>query len=210
MFNLIILHFFGLVTPGPDFFYVSRMAASNSRRNAVCGIIGITLGVAFWAAAAMLGLALLFATTPLLHGIIMLLGGGYLAYLGLSVLRSRNTTTLEQLSEGDLNRTSSIRKEILKGLLVNLSNAKAIIYFASVMSLVLVNISGLWQILTAFLIIVTETFVYFYLISVFFSRPFAKRFYLRYNRYIDIAAGVIFLLFGLFLAYSGVIEIFNR
>lgn len=31
MLNLIIVHLFGLMTPGPDFFYVSRMAASNSR-----------------------------------------------------------------------------------------------------------------------------------------------------------------------------------
>lgn len=47
MLNLIIVHLFGLMTPGPDFFYVSRMAASNSRRNTVCGILGITLGIAF-------------------------------------------------------------------------------------------------------------------------------------------------------------------
>ena len=47
MLNLIIVHLFGLMTPGPDFFYVSRMAASNSRRNTVCGILGITFGIAF-------------------------------------------------------------------------------------------------------------------------------------------------------------------
>ena len=82
MLNLMIVHLFGLMTPGPDFFYVTRMAASNSRRNVISGIIGITLGVAFWAASAILGLAILLKTTPMLQGVIMLLGGSYLMYLG--------------------------------------------------------------------------------------------------------------------------------
>ncbi|AAU37579.1 MULTISPECIES: homoserine/threonine efflux transporter [Basfia] len=206
MLNLIIVHFFGLVTPGPDFFYVSRMAASNSRRNVICGIIGITLGVAFWAASAMLGLAILFTTMPVLHGVIMLLGGGYLAYLGLLMVRSRTNATFAPLSAEELNKTTTVKKEIMKGLFVNLSNAKAIIYFASVMSLILVHITQVWQMLLAFAIILVETFIYFYLISVLFSRPFAKKFYSRYSRYIDNVAGIIFLIFGMILAYTGVME----
>ncbi|EIJ71436.1 homoserine/threonine efflux transporter [Pasteurella bettyae] len=209
MLNLIIVHFFGLITPGPDFFYVSRMAASNSRRNVICGIIGITLGVAFWAATAMLGLAIVFTTMPVLHGIVMLLGGGYLAYLGMLMVKSRTNVTFDSLSIAELNQATTIKKEILKGLFVNLSNAKAIIYFASVMSLVLVNITETWQVLLAFGIIVVETFVYFYLISLFFSRPFAKNFYSKYSRYIDNIAGVIFLLFGIILAYTGIVEMLN-
>lgn len=58
----------------------------------------------------------------------------------------------------------------------------------------------------AFVIIVVETFLYFYVISFVFSRPSAKRFYSRYSRYIDNVAGVIFLLFGGYLAYSGILE----
>ena len=98
MLNLIIVHLFGLMTPGPDFFYVSRMAASNSRRNTVCGILGITLGIAFWGMLSMLGLAVLFVTIPALHGVIMLLGGSYLAYLGFLMARSKKNTL-------NLNRT---------------------------------------------------------------------------------------------------------
>ncbi|MCK3657280.1 hypothetical protein A4G18_00725 [Pasteurellaceae bacterium Pebbles2] len=210
MINLIIVHFFGLLTPGPDFFYVSRMAASNSRRNTVFGIIGITLGVSFWAASAMLGLALLFTTMPMLHGIIMLMGGGYLAYLGLLMAKSRSNAVFEPLSEQELNQQTNAKKEILKGLFVNLSNAKVVIYFASVMSLILVNLTTYWQMITAFLIIIIETFVYFYLVSVLFSRPFAKRFYSQYSRYIDNTAGIIFLAFGIYLIYSGILEIQNQ
>ncbi|WP_439257588.1 homoserine/threonine efflux transporter [Lonepinella sp. BR2271] len=207
MLNLIIVHFFGLLSPGPDFLYVSRMAASNSRRNTICGILGITLGVAMWAAAAILGLAILFKTLPILHGVIMLLGGSYLAYLGVKMAKSRQNTVFAELTEQDFNQKTTIKTEIMKGLWVNLSNAKVVIYFSSVMSLVLVNMQEIWQMATAFIIILIETFFYFYTVSLLFSRPFAKRFYSQYSRYIDNVAGVIFLAFGGYLVYSGVREI---
>lgn len=207
MLNLMFVHLMGLMTPGPDFFYVSRMAAANSHRNTVSGIVGITLGVGFWAAAAMLGLAILFLNFPILQGVIMLLGGSYLMYLGFLMAKSRTNATFDAVLEQELNQNTTVKKEIIKGLLVNLSNAKAIVYFASVMSLVLVNITETWQMWLAFVIIVVETFLYFYVISFVFSRPSAKRFYSRYSRYIDNAAGVIFLVFGGYLAYSGILEI---
>ncbi|MDY4281515.1 MAG: homoserine/threonine efflux transporter [[Pasteurella] mairii] len=203
MLNLMLVHFFGLLTPGPDFFYVSRMAASNTRRNVLCGIFGITLGVLFWATSAMLGLAVLFTTYPALQGIIMVLGGGYLAYLGVLMLRVRENVVFDENTDRQLNQATTIGKEIRKGLLVNLSNAKAIIYFSSVMSFVLVNLTETWQILTALLIILFETFFYFYFISLIFSHKVAKRFYGRYSRYIDNLSGVIFVLFGAYLMYSG-------
>ncbi|OOF46384.1 hypothetical protein BKK51_02555 [Rodentibacter trehalosifermentans] len=209
MLNLLIVHLFGLMTPGPDFFYVSRMAASNSHRNTVYGILGITLGVAFWAAVSMLGLTVLFATMPALHGVIMMLGGGYLAYLGFLLMRSKQNAEFKPLSAEELNQQSSAKKEILKGLLVNLSNAKVVVYFSSVMSFVLAKMTGIWEMGTAFVLIVLVTFFYFYLISFIFSRNMAKQFYSRYSRYIDNTAGIVFLFFGGVLIYSGITEMIH-
>ena len=113
MLNLIIVHLFGLMTPGPDFFYVSRMAASNSRRNTVCGILGITLGVAFWAMLSMLGLAVLFVTIPALHGVIMLLGGSYLAYLGFfNGSQQKNTLNLNRTLIPNLINKPRLKKKL--------------------------------------------------------------------------------------------------
>lgn len=194
----------GLLSPGPDFFYVSRAAAIHSRRAAIYGVIGITIGVSIWAMAAVLGLAIVFKTMPALQGIIMALGGSYLFYLGVKMAR---VTTNVVFDESNLVQNTASKNEIIKGLLVNLSNAKVVIYFSSVMSFVLVNITETRQILTALLLITIETFVYFYVISLLFSRPFAKRFYSRYSRYIDNASGVIFILFGAYLIYSGALKI---
>ena len=196
----------GLLSPGPDFFYVSRAAAIHSRRTAIYGVIGITIGVTIWATAAVLGLAIVFKTMPALQGIVMALGGSYLFYLGVKMAR---VTTNAVFDETNLRQNTESKNEIIKGLLVNLSNAKVVIYFSSVMSFVLVNITETRQILTALLIITLETFVYFYVISLLFSRPFAKRFYSRYSRYIDNASGLIFILFGAYLIYSGALNIIS-
>jgi threonine efflux protein len=200
------VHLMGLLSPGPDFFYVSRAAAIHSRRTAIYGVIGITIGVTIWATAAVLGLAIVFKTMPALQGIVMALGGSYLFYLGVKMAR---ITTNAVFDETNLRQNTESKNEIIKGLLVNLSNAKVVIYFSSVMSFVLVNITETRQMLTALFLIMIETFVYFYVISLLFSRPFAKRFYSRYSRYIDNASGVIFILFGAYLIYSGALNIMS-
>ncbi|MBN6071141.1 LysE family transporter [Aggregatibacter actinomycetemcomitans] len=205
MLNLMFVHLMGLLSPGPDFFYVSRVAAIRSRRTALYGVIGITLGVFIWATAAVLGLAIVFKTSPALQGVVMALGGSYLFYLGVKMARVKTNAVFNDSAEGQ--KSVGSKSELLKGLLVNLSNAKVVIYFSSVMSFVLVNITETRQILTALLIITVETFLYFYVISILFSRPFSKRFYSRYSRYIDNVSGVIFILFGTYLIYSGALKV---
>ncbi|WP_109426950.1 LysE family transporter [Aggregatibacter kilianii] len=205
MLHLMFVHLMGLLSPGPDFFYVSRVAAISSRRTAIYGVIGITIGVFIWVTAAVLGLAIVFKTMPSLQGVVMVLGGSYLFYLGVKMARVKTNAVFDDSAKERKHGAS--KHEIIKGLLVNLSNAKVVIYFSSVVSFVLVNITETRQILTALLIITVETFLYFYVISILFSRSFAKRFYSRYSRYIDNASGVIFILFGAYLIYGGALNI---
>lgn len=175
----------------------------RSRREAISGVIGITIGVLIWATAAVLGLAIIFTTMPIIQGIVMMLGGSYLVYLGIKMAKVKTNAVFDEKQNANV-PNQSILKSIMKGLLVNLSNAKVVIYFSSVMSLVLVNITETSQILTALAVITVETFLYFYIISVLFSRSVAKQFYSQYSRYIDNAAGLIFIFFGIYLIYSSV------
>ncbi|HHF4555470.1 hypothetical protein [Haemophilus influenzae] len=48
-------------------------------------------------------------------------------------------------------------------------------------------------------------FISFHFISLLFFRSLAKSFYSKYSRYIDNLAGAIFLFFGGYLVYSGVL-----
>ena len=51
-----LVHIIALMSPGPDFFFVSQTAISRSRREAMMGVLGITCGVMIWAGVALLGL----------------------------------------------------------------------------------------------------------------------------------------------------------
>ena len=44
-----LVHLVALMSPGPDFFFVSQTAASRSRKEAMMGVFGITLGIVIWA-----------------------------------------------------------------------------------------------------------------------------------------------------------------
>lgn len=42
-----MVHIVALMSPGPDFFFVSQTAVSRSRKEAMMGVLGITCGVWF-------------------------------------------------------------------------------------------------------------------------------------------------------------------
>ncbi|RXY18681.1 threonine export protein RhtC, partial [Klebsiella pneumoniae] len=51
-----LVHIIALMSPGPDFFFVSQTAISRSRREAMIGLVGIPCGVMDWEGGAVLGL----------------------------------------------------------------------------------------------------------------------------------------------------------
>ena len=60
IFTIAAVHLIALMSPGPDCFIVMQTAVGRSRKEALCCVLGITLGVAFWAALSLLGLQWLF------------------------------------------------------------------------------------------------------------------------------------------------------
>ncbi|MCS2155559.1 threonine export protein RhtC [Scandinavium sp. H11S7] len=196
-----MVHLIALMSPGPDFFFVSQTAVSRSRKEAMMGVLGITAGVMVWAGVALLGLHLLLEKMAWLHNIVMVGGGLYLCWMGYQMLRGalkKREATPEtpdvELAQGG--------KSFLKGLLTNLANPKAIIYFGSVFSLFVGdNIGGAerWGI---FLLIIVETFAWFTVVASLFALPTMRRGYQRMAKWIDGVAGTLFAGFGIHLIIS--------
>ena len=67
LLTVAVVHFIALLSPGPDFFFVSQTAVSRSRREAMMGVLGITVGVMVWAGVALLGLHLILEKMAWLH-----------------------------------------------------------------------------------------------------------------------------------------------
>jgi threonine efflux protein len=197
--TLAVVQLVALVTPGPDFFFVSQLAASRSRREAAAGVVGIALGVAVWAALALLGLQLLLHRLAWLERGIAIAGGAYLCWMGLQMLRASWKATPDASVPTVDVRDSSPAKALLRGLLTNLANPKAAIYFASIFSAFIgegVTAGarwGLWAMVTL------ETALWFGVVAAIFALPAMRRGYVRASRWIDGGAGAIFTLFGLHL-----------
>lgn len=196
-----VLHIVALVTPGPDFFFVSQTAVSRSRKEAMMGVLGITGGVMVWSGVALLGLNLILEKMAWLHNIIMIGGGLYLCWMGYQMLRSalKKEKVTQELPAVELAHGG---RSFLKGLLTNLSNPKAIIYFGSVFSLFVSNDVGSAERWGLFVMIALETFAWFTIVASLFALPQMRRGYQRVAKWIDGVAGALFAGFGIHLIIS--------
>jgi threonine efflux protein len=200
--TIAIVQIIALMTPGPDFFFVSQTAVSRSRHEAMAGVAGITLGVAVWSALALLGLQLLLHKLIWLEHVIAIAGGLYLCWMGLKMLRA----ALAKPSPGQTTEPVKVFvggwRSLRNGLFTNLANPKVVIYFGSIFSaFVGAGVSsgarwGLWA------MVVAETFLWFSFVAGCFALPVMRRGYLRISRWIDGCAGAVFMLFGLHLIFS--------
>lgn len=151
-----MVHIVALMSPGPDFFFVSQTAVSRSRKEAMMGVLGITCGVMVWAGIALLGLHLIIEKMAWLHTLIMVGGGLYLCWMGYQMLRGALKKEVVSAPAPQVELAKSGRS-FLKGLLTNLANPKAIIYFGSVFSLFVGDNVGTTERWGIFALIIVET-----------------------------------------------------
>lgn len=71
------------VTPGPDMALVTKNALTDGPRGVLFTTSGIALALVMWITATAVGLAALLAASTTLFYVLKLVGGGYLAYLGI-------------------------------------------------------------------------------------------------------------------------------
>lgn len=201
--SVALIHFFALISPGPDFFFVSQTAASRSRKEAMLGVLGITTGVLIWAGVALMGLNLILQKMAWLHQAIIVSGGIYLLWMGWQMLRSaRQQHNMSSLPQRQTVAPAYGGRSFLRGLLTNLANPKAIIYFGSVFSLFVGNDIGAGARWGLFLLVVLETLAWFTLVASLFALPAMRRGYQRMAKWIDGFAGVLFAGFGIHLILS--------
>lgn len=196
-----LVHIVALMSPGPDFFFVSQTAVSRSRKEAMMGVLGITCGVMVWAGIALLGLHLILERMAWLHTIIMVGGGLYLCWMGYHMLRGALTKkTSETVQEPPVSvELARSGRSFIKGLFTNLANPKAIIYFGSVFSLFVGDTVGASERLGIFALISVETLAWFSIVASLFALPSMRRGYQRAAKWIDGVAGALFTAFGLHL-----------
>ena len=197
--GIFAVHVLAIISPGPNVLIVTQTSMSRSRREGVATALGIAVGAALWSGSVALGLSMVFAHFAWLYGGLKLLGGAYLIYLGirlwigagqaLPVLESRRAT-----SHGDW-------PAFRIGLITNLTNPKAAIFYASVFSAFLVPDLPVWVKYAAVGIIFTNSAGWHVAFACFFSTQRAQQIYGRFKSWIDRAAGAALAALGLTLIF---------
>jgi threonine/homoserine/homoserine lactone efflux protein len=115
------------LTPGPNMAWLALTGASRGRRSGFAAVAGIALGLALLAAAAALGLAELATRSPLVFGLLRYAGVAYLLWLAWKAW-----TGEDELSP-DIANPYAIGAWFWHGLLLNLLNPKAAVFFITVL-----------------------------------------------------------------------------
>ena len=140
--SLAFAHLVAVVSPGPDFFYIVKSSFEKGLRSSIVSSIGIGLGVFFQCIFAMIGLDFLYDRIPSLYLVIGTVGSCYLVYLGLMGFNANDSKSIAYESNAE---QFSFQKSFMGGLMVNLLNIKAFIFFAALFGGIILDTSVTFQ-----------------------------------------------------------------
>ena len=128
-FSLAFAHFLAVISPGPDFFYIVKTSLQKRLSYVLTAALAIGFGVFLHSMFSVYAFRILYQIIPNLYVFIGSLGGIYLLYLGVSGLRNNEIEELE--NSIPRKEEEDLFKGFREGLLVNVLNVKAFIFFIS-------------------------------------------------------------------------------
>jgi threonine/homoserine/homoserine lactone efflux protein len=192
------------VSPGPDTLLVVNRALSHGRRVALLTALGSASGLVAWGLLSALGIAAIFNTSATAFAILKLLGAGYLIFLGLQAMRRAQMSAREPArsrADDPERPPAAPRWPFRQGLLTNLLNAKAGVFFVAILPQF---ITPRDDALTATMVFaVTDAFASLLALSCYTALALAAAGALRRpaaRRAIDRVTGGVFVLLGARLA----------
>ena len=181
-------------TPGANSLLIVHLALMSGWRQVAIALAGNLIGIASYALATLLGLALLLAAAPSVRLVIYLLGGIYLLYVGCRLLRDGLAGT----HEPNLVSTAagSAAGTFMQGMLTALANVQALFFLASIFAGVGLLKANLATGLASVLIILVGNGCYLVLLAWLMRMPVPRDFYNRYRPVMEVGFGALFVLFG--------------
>lgn len=194
---LATVHFLAVVAPGPDFAVTIRQSVRFGRWIGICTALGIGAGISVHVIYTLLGVGALMHTFPWLLMVAKVVGGAYILYLGVSLLRSRPKSTLEgepPIAQNAARQTPF--KAFVTGFLTNATNPKATLFFLAIFTTLISTTTplqiqalyGVWMCLVNAL--------WFVVVALFFSSARVREVFMRMGHWFERTMGVILILFA--------------
>lgn len=124
------------VSPGPDALLVVNRALNQGRRLALLTALGSASGLVAWGLLSALGIAAILSRSATAFTVLKTLGAAYLILLGLQAIRRARRSAAEPKSmpgEQSIRRPVAPGAAFRQGLLTNLLNAKAGVFFVAIL-----------------------------------------------------------------------------
>lgn len=187
---LFLLGFTTALIPGPDILFVLRNTLSFGFKQGFLGFLGIFSGWLVFLSLIYFGFSS-FIQGDIIQASLSFIGGIYLIYISYELFRKK---------KNQINFTQKKQKNILlyfKGLFINLSNPKAILFFATIISPFMQD-----NLENSFLVLLSSlslAFIFVIFLATFFRRFINNSLFDK----IDKVCSIIFLGFGAWLLYLG-------
>ena len=199
--------FVAVISPGPDFVMIVRNSLTFSRKAGIFTALGLGMSILVHVTYTLLGLAAVIAKSILVYNMIKWLGAAYLIYIGYQAIFSKGMSQQAfktSLERGVVKVSGAIsnRQAFISGVLTNLLNPKAALFFLAVFSQIIEPETPLfWKLICGASagIIITS---WFSAVAVFFTSTTMRNVFLKFSKWIDRSCGAILIALGIKIALT--------
>lgn len=204
------LHFLAVASPGPDFAVTTRYSLSYGRSAGRWVALGIGTGIFLHVAYSVLGVALVIHRYQWVYGSLLLLGAGYLGWLGWQAIQAQPSATPAHQTTG-VNKAEVVGLPAIKafriGFLTNGLNVKATLFFLALFSTVIAPSTPTLIKVGYGVYMAIATAAWFLLLATLITwPPFLNRLW-AISHWIDRAMGIALLGLALKLIYDWLVLI---
>ena len=196
-----LAHIIALTSPGPDTAIIIRQVSLHGRRSGILAALGIGVGIYIHCLLAINGLSLLVVSNALYKFIISVVGSTYILYLGIKMLMSRSNSIQMDLIERKASSSFFI------GLITNLFNIKAFIFFVSLFSILVDSIDGLYFYIYPLYFAFTSA-AWFIFLSYLLTNQSLEKFNIHSNKLVSKITAILLCLIGLSILIKSFYEYF--
>ena len=196
-----LAHLIALTSPGPDTAIVLRQVSMHGRSEGIKAAIGIGFGIYAHCLLAINGISLIILSNDFYKLIISLIGGIYILYLGMNMFMSNLQVTNE------INNNNQSRNSFLNGLITNIFNIKAFLFFVSLFSIIIDNLNGIYFYIYPLYFAVMSS-IWFIFLSFIVTASKNQTFNIYSNKYILSVMSIILCGIGLLIIIRSIYEYF--
>ena len=195
-----LAHLIALTSPGPDTAIVIRQVSIYGRIEGFKTALGIGVGIYAHCLLAINGISLIILSNDFYKFIISIVGGTYIAYLGISMYFNNSSSEIN-------NNNTKTKNSFTIGLITNIFNIKAFLFFVSLFSVLLDSMNGIFYYLYPIYFSLTSA-LWFIFLSYILTISKHKNFNIISNVYISSIMAIALFSIGLYIIFTSIYEYF--